>query len=235
MKSNQIKGVQAIKPSLRTSLDARTPQGAKLDGGFMFKNISFGNKKLNWWQILLVIGSFVAFFLLLAYIIPSSSPNSIEKTQQILKSPSNELLFEIHLTIAGLIKSGKLTEQESRELSEITLITQDVWNKELGYYVYLSPPQYQKLSNSQMTAVLSAIRHFRESRSNKRFDVMIFDDPSIAKTARTSLGKYDELPEAIWCEQIFVHYRGAYSWNPTNQYEQMNLNIDCNWKSLLKK
>jgi hypothetical protein len=148
--------------------------------------------------------------------------------------PASELLFEINLRLAASASSESLSERERNELAGIDLAIQDSWNKEMGYYVYLAPSVATVMSDTQVVAVLSAVRNFRTTRQDKWFDVMIFDDPAIARKARTSILSNLDIPESIWCAQIFSHYRGSYSWNPTNQYESMNLRVGCKWQSLLK-
>ncbi len=110
------------------------------------------------------------------------------------------------------------------------LTIQREWNQELGYSESLSPDEYTPLNDPQVKMILSAVQQLRKEHSDKWFDVMIFDDPTVAQEAQNP--ELANLPDSQYCK-IFAHFRGTYSWNPTNQYEQMAIGKNCNWQSLL--
>ncbi|MDO8664158.1 MAG: hypothetical protein Q7K44_01205 [Candidatus Liptonbacteria bacterium] len=159
------------------------------------------------------------------------------------------VLFVATLTISSPQSSRTISSNSNQSVEEffrnpetslltigdLDLQTSDVWNKNLGYYVYLAPPQTKSIPNSQVEAVLKEIGAFKNFHKDKWFYIMIFDDPAIARTDRVSIGKNLDVPEGTWCKETFSHYRGAYSWNPTNQFEQMNVNQNCNWVSILNR
>lgn len=161
-------------------------------------------------------------------------PQPTTEQEMTFKSPDKELLFEIYLLLGVMRQSKQFTPQEDKELASVEVVSQDVWNEGLGYSIHLSPPTARQLSDFQVMAILTAIQKFREKHNDKFFDVNIFDDPAIAKTARANIGAFEDVSEDAWCKEIFSHHRGVYSWNPTNGFEQVNLNINCNWVNILK-
>jgi len=165
------------------------------------------------------------FFILSGLFSSSSSPASLSSWISVSNQKAQTQLNSL----------TNLTEEQKNELAGLSkipnLVVQDKWNNNMGYFEYLSPETYTQLSDQQVKAVLNYIQDLRKKDDTKWFNVMVFDDPNIAKEARTA--DYSNLSEEETCNK-FLHYRGAYSWNPTNKYEQVNLMINCNWKEVLK-
>lgn len=200
-------------------------------------------KILSLHKIWLIIIGLTIFLIILGVLsVPSTPQDSVPllfdqspQSPSPFSSSSNELLFEVHLRLGELVASGQLTETEKAEISSLELTIQDSWNAELGYYAHIAPPSAQPISDTAVISVLSAIRDFRKTKQDKWFNIIIFDDPATARSARKNFISNSDLPDDVWCAQIFSHYRGSYSWNPTNQYEQVSLRVGCEWKSLPKR
>ena len=160
--------------------------------------------------------------------VATSTAASDEAPAQI--SP-DELPLWIAVDIVSLEKSSSLSASDVASLKGIPpLVIQDEWNQEMGYFEYLSPATPTPLTDDQVTAILSAIQELRKQHSDQWFNVMIFDDPTIAQNARTA--DYSNLPQQEYCA-VFAHFRGLYSWNPTDQNEEMSIGMNCDWQSLL--
>ncbi|HUD02746.1 MAG TPA: hypothetical protein VMR46_01850 [Candidatus Paceibacterota bacterium] len=167
----------------------------------------------------------------------SSAPATTSATSPVASDAApaqispDELPLWIAVDIVSLEKSSSLSASDVASLKDIPpLVIQDEWNQEMGYFEYLSPATPTPLTDSQVTAILSAIQELRKQHSDQWFNVMIFDDPTIAQNARTA--DYANLPQQQYCA-VFAHFRGLYSWNPTDQNEEMSIGMNCDWQSLL--
>lgn len=183
-------------------------------------------------QVSIIFGCmFAIFFTIVIATISPSPKNGASTTPSSITVSPEELPLYIGIAINKMRTSTKTTDSDLKELSLIpALNVQDKWNEEMGYSENLSPESYSPLTDFQVGTILSVIQELRKEHGDKWFDVMIFDDSTIAKEARAA--DYSKLSDQRACAKL-SHFRGAYSWNPTNQHEEMNLMIDCNWQSLL--
>lgn len=185
-------------------------------------------------RFLIGFGIFIILLVILGSIGSSSQKSHLPTNTTTQSKPATQPKTETQVPETSQSLSSFFLSPKTSELSiaGFKLQTFDIWNEETGYYLSLAPSFIQTLSDSQMKIVLKAIRDFRKTQSDKWFDITIYDDPEIAKTARESALKNSDMPEKQWCQQIFSHYRGVYSWNPTTQYEQMSINQNCEWVSV---